>query len=136
MNAIDTNILIYCHDSRDPEKQRISQHLLETVAPIVLLWQVGCEFIAAARKIEAAGFTIDDAWDALSDMCGLAHKIVLPVPETWQISRKLQKQHHLHFWDSLIIASCIQGDVDNLYSEDFGDNRKIGEVNIINPFHR
>ncbi len=134
MNAIDTNILIYCHDTRDLHKQQVSQRLLETIDPIVLLWQVGCEFIAAARKIEAQGFTKDDAWDALPDICALAKEIVIPVPEIWLSSRELQSRHGLHFWDSLIVASCIQAGVKNLYSEDFGNRRMIEEINIINPF--
>jgi hypothetical protein len=52
MNAIDTNVWIYCHDVRDPEKQQVAQRLIETVDSVVLLWQVGCEFIAAARKLK------------------------------------------------------------------------------------
>ena len=44
MNAIDTNIWVYCHDSRDGEKQRVAQELIETAESIALLWQVGCEF--------------------------------------------------------------------------------------------
>jgi predicted nucleic acid-binding protein len=57
MNAIDTNIWVYCHDARDGEKQRVAQELIETAESIVLLWQVGCEFIAAARKLHPFGFT-------------------------------------------------------------------------------
>jgi predicted nucleic acid-binding protein len=134
MNAIDTNILIYCHDSRDLDKQRISQHLLETIDPIILLWQVGCEFVAAARKIEPYGFSKEDAWNALSDMCALAEKIFLPTPELWFSSRTLQDRYDLHFWDALIIASCIHASVNNLYSEDFGNRRQIEGITIINPF--
>lgn len=52
MNAIDTNIWIYCHDKRDPVKQSKALDVVETVGPQRLLWQVGCEFIAAARKLE------------------------------------------------------------------------------------
>jgi predicted nucleic acid-binding protein len=68
MNAIDTNVWIYCHDTRDQEKQQVALQLIETVEPIVLLWQVGCEFIAASRKLERFGFTQEQAWQALADM--------------------------------------------------------------------
>jgi predicted nucleic acid-binding protein len=134
MNAVDTNILIYCHDMRDLHKQNVSQHLLETIDPMVLLWQVGCEFISAARKIEPYGFTKDDAWDALADMCVLAQKIALPVPEIWHSSRILQDRYGLHYWDSLIIGSCLHEGIKNFYTEDFGNHRQIENINIINPF--
>jgi predicted nucleic acid-binding protein len=57
MNAIDTNIWLYSHDTRDPRKQALSQQLLASVRPLALPWQVGCEFIAASRKLGPAGFT-------------------------------------------------------------------------------
>lgn len=51
MNVVDTNIWIYCHDTRDPAKQQRARELVRTVRPLTLLWQVGCEFIAASRKL-------------------------------------------------------------------------------------
>ena len=56
MNALDTNIWIYSHDTRDPEKQRRAQELIRTVQPLAPLWQVGCEFIAASRRLASMGF--------------------------------------------------------------------------------
>lgn len=50
MNAIDTNVWVYSHDKRDEKKQRAAQQLIATLQSMALLWQVGCEFIAAARK--------------------------------------------------------------------------------------
>ena len=78
MNAIDTNVWIYCHDVRNPEKQQVAQRLIETLEPIGLLWQVGCEFIAAARKLEPFGFTQEQAWQSLADMQAMADAVLLP----------------------------------------------------------
>jgi predicted nucleic acid-binding protein len=83
MNAIDTNIWIYCHDSRDSEKQQVAQRLIETTGRIALLWQVGCEFIAAARKLQPFGFTEEQAWQSLEDMQAMADAVLLPAPELW-----------------------------------------------------
>lgn len=41
MNVLDTNIWIYSHDRRDPRKQAAAQQLIQTVAPLALVWQVG-----------------------------------------------------------------------------------------------
>ncbi len=74
MNAIDTNIWLYTHDTRDPHKQAIAQQLVATTRPLALLWQVGCEFIAASRKLAPLGFTEDQA----PGPRGLAHELHSP----------------------------------------------------------
>lgn len=107
MNAIDTNVWIYCHDTRDREKQEKAQELVSTVGSTVLLWQVGCEFVAAARKLEPLGFEPADAWEALGDMQAMAERIAVPGPELWWRCRELQQNHSLHFWDALLIACCL-----------------------------
>ena len=61
MNVLDTNVWIYSHDKRDPKKQARAQELIGVTRPILLPWQVGCEFIAAARKLEPHGFNLSDA---------------------------------------------------------------------------
>jgi hypothetical protein len=40
MNAVDTNILIYVHDPRDPRKQDIASELVEQLSDGMLVWQV------------------------------------------------------------------------------------------------
>jgi predicted nucleic acid-binding protein len=134
MNAIDTNIWVYSHDKRDEDKQRAAQRLIATLDPMALLWQVGCEFIAAARKLEPFGFRLQDAWNALADMQTIADIVLLPNHETWSIARGLQERLQVHFWDALIIAACNQGGVETFYSEDFGDQTIIDGLRIVNPF--
>jgi predicted nucleic acid-binding protein len=133
MNAIDTNVWIYFHDSRDPRKQQIAQALVAEIGAVVLLWQVGCEFIAAARKLEPLGFKPEDAWNALADMQALAEKVVMPSPALWWRGRDIQQRHSLHYWDALLVACCIDAGVTILYSEDIGE-RVIDGLRIVNPF--
>jgi predicted nucleic acid-binding protein len=97
MNVLDTNIWIYSHDRRDARKQAAAQQLIQTVAPLALVWQVGCEFIAAARKLEMFGFTEQDAWEALADMQAMADVVLLPLPELWPRSRSLKGKYGLQF---------------------------------------
>ena len=40
----------------------------------------------------------------------------------------------LAWYDSLIVASAIEGQCDVLYSEDFQDGQQIGSLTISNPF--
>lgn len=62
MHAIDTNIWIYSQDKRHQNKQRIAQELVAVTRPLALPWQVGCEFIAACRKLAPFGFSEQQAW--------------------------------------------------------------------------
>lgn len=48
MIAVDTNILLYVHDPRDARKQRIAMELVNALDDPALLWQVACEYVAAA----------------------------------------------------------------------------------------
>jgi predicted nucleic acid-binding protein len=114
MNAIDTNVWIYCHDTREREKQAAALELIAEVGSIVLLWQVGCEFIASARKLEPFGFKSHDAWEALRDMEAMADKVVVPRPELWWSCRVLQQNHSFHYWDALLIACCLDAGVAGL----------------------
>jgi len=134
MNALDTNIWLYLHDTRDPRKQTTAQQLVASTRPIVLPWQVGCEFIAASRKLASFGFTEDKAWAALTMMQAMADSILLPVPDLWQETQTLQSRHQLSFWDTLLVASCLRGGVTILYTEDMGSPRSIDALNLVNPF--
>ena len=62
MNAVDTNVLIYAHDTRYPAKRTTAEALIQTLADGVLLWQVACEYIAASRKLTPLGFSSEKAW--------------------------------------------------------------------------
>jgi predicted nucleic acid-binding protein len=44
MNAVDTNVLFYAHDSRDPTKQKIAAEVIASLTDGALLWQVACEY--------------------------------------------------------------------------------------------
>ena len=136
MNAIDTNIWIYCHDSRDAEKQKVAQRLIETSDSMALLWQVGCEFIAATRKLRPFGFTEEQAWQSLEDMQAMADTVLLPVPELWQKCQSIQQQHGTHFWDALIVSTCVHYQVNLLYSEDIPENNDFYGLRIVNPFRK
>ncbi len=135
MNAIDTNVWVYCHDTRDCAKQQQAKRIIETVDPIALLWQVGCEFIAAARKLEPLGFTQEEAWQSLADMQAMATAVLMPTAELWPRCRTIQTRYGIHFWDALILAACVHYGVQTLYSEDIVENDSFDGVRIVNPFH-
>ncbi len=133
MNAVDTNVLIYAVDPRDPAKREAALSLLESLEDGVLLWQVAVEYLAACRKLEPHGYSIASGWQDIDD---LASNWTTILPDWRMIDRAktLLQRFSLSFWDAMIVAACLEGGVKRLYSEDFGASPEIEGVQIINPF--
>jgi predicted nucleic acid-binding protein len=133
MNAVDTNILIYVQDPRDPAKQKICADLLKNLVDQVLLYQVACEFLAASRKLVPFGYSLDQSFQDIDEMSRLIG-IVLPSAATFRTAQSFLSSYSLSFWDAMVIAACQEAGVAQLYSEDFDAYPLVGAVNIINPF--
>ncbi|HXG66053.1 MAG TPA: PIN domain-containing protein [Blastocatellia bacterium] len=132
MNAVDTNILIYVHDPRDPDKQKVAIALLNSLADGVLLWQVACEYLNASRKLEPLGYARAQAWQDIRDMRS-AWRTALPEWSAQDRAEDLLSRYSLSFWDAMIVAACLEAGVTRLYSEDFGYANLDG-LEIVNPF--
>jgi len=55
-------------------------------------------------------------------------------PALYGEALRIGTRFRLAWYDSLIVASAIEGQCDVLYSEDFQDGQKVGSVTISNPF--
>jgi predicted nucleic acid-binding protein len=134
MNAVDTNVLIYAHDSRDPVKQEKAVALIGSLTDGVLLWQVACEYIAASRKLVAYGFSQQQAFADLQQL----QMVWRPFFSNWAVLQRaesLMTTGNLSFWDAMIVAACVEGGVRTLYSEDFdASTSALTGVTVINPF--
>ena len=134
MNAVDTNVLIYARDPRHPVKYQKARELTSDMPDGGLLWQVACEFIAASRKLTDVGYTQAQAWRELEQLRRL-WKVILPSEGVLLRAEQLTATHNLSFWDSLLVAACIDGGVTRLYTEDFDASlSKATGIEIINPF--
>jgi predicted nucleic acid-binding protein len=132
MNAVDTNILIYVNDSRDPVKQRVAISLVPTLTDGVLLWQVACEYLAASRKLEPLGYDRTQAYQYIRDL----QQVWYTALPTWNVidrAENLMNRFSLSHWDSMIIAACLEARLQRLYTEDLGYS-SIDSLEIVNPF--
>ena len=132
MNAVDTNILIYVHDPRDANKQEIAAALVSNLIDGILIWQVACEYLAASRKLELLGYDKSQAYQYIRDL----QQVWYTALPTWNIidrAEELMKRFSLSHWDSMIIAACLEVNVQTLYTEDFG-YEVIDGLRIVNPF--
>lgn len=132
MNAVDTNVLIYVNDPRDPAKQAIAASLISSLSDGVLIWQVACEYLAASRKLEPLGYDRVQAYQYIRDL----QQVWYTVLPTWAVidrAEDLMSRFSLSHWDSMVVAACLEVNVDTLYTEDFGYSG-IDGLKIVNPF--
>jgi predicted nucleic acid-binding protein len=133
MNAVDTNVLIYVHDDREPEKKALARELIDRLEEGLLIWQVACEYLAAARKLAPQGYTPHDARQDVDD---LRHLWTTTLP-SWRVfdrSTGLTERYSLSSWDALLVAACLEANVVTLYTEDFSGYATIDGLTIVNPF--
>jgi predicted nucleic acid-binding protein len=133
MNAVDTNVLLYVHDPRDTGKQATAGSLLQSLTEGVLLWQVACEYLAASRKLEPLGYNRSTAWRDIDDLRRV-WTTILPSWDVLERAERLLSSYSLSFWDSMIIAACLEGGVMRLYSEDFDAYPHVDGLELVNPF--
>ena len=128
--SLDTNILIYGHDTVDLYKQNIARDLV-LEHPIVST-QVVSEYMNVLRRIMAV------SKDKLLDLCAktLENTKIYPVDITViRVAKRLILYYNLQLFDSIIVASSIESGCEILYSEDMQHNLLIEKkLKIINPF--
>jgi predicted nucleic acid-binding protein len=133
MNAVDTNVLLYVHDPRDPGKQATATAPLRSMTDGVLLWQVACEYLAASRKLEPLGYGREQALQDIHDL----HRVWTTILPSWGVLERAERllgSFSLSFWDAMIIAACLEGRVTRLYSEDFDAYPQVDGLELVNPF--
>jgi len=133
MNAVDTNILLYVQDSREPVKQATADTLVNSLSDGVLLWQVAVEYVAASRKFEALGYNREKAFRDIRRLQRV-WRVFLPTWDVLERADNLMQRFSLSFWDAMIVAACLENGVTRLYSEDFDNSAKATGLEIVNPF--
>jgi predicted nucleic acid-binding protein len=137
LTFLDTNLLIYRRDPRDPEKQRIAYAWIVSLSKQRkgrLSWQVLQEFYdVARRKLGNFGLTADLA---RLDVRLLAQWLP-PAPDVplYESAWSVQDRHGYSWWDALIIAAALRQECTTLLSEDLQHGQVIDDrLTLINPF--
>ena len=127
--ALDTNVLIYLHDSSST-KRAIANDLLATNPRISS--QVISEYLNTTRRLlNLSKEELLIQTSALFSGC-----TIIPVlPHTLLFASELVKQYKFQVFDAVIVASAIEGHCDILYSEDMHHSLVVDKsLTIINPF--
>ncbi len=132
---LDTNIIVYAHDSSSRDKheaaREIMDYLWETRKGVISV-QILQEFFICVTKKIATPLLLKNA------------RIILEYLLNWDVvvndkyiilkAIDLQEKYRFSFWDSLVIQAAIQGQARILFSEDLPDGQVVKDLKILNPF--
>lgn len=140
-SLVDTNILVYRFDPRDPVKQRRAEEILRNGLlddSVVLAHQCVVEFVAAVTRPR-------------KDLGGAP---LLPLDEARVKAERLAAQFQVHYPNRDVLLTALRGTamyglswfdahlwayaevygVEEILSEDFAHGRHYGTVRAVNPF--
>ena len=132
---LDTNILVYAFDKEEEAKRSLARSILRSDLDWVVSWQVVQEFCNVALHRFKKPMRVEDLEDTL-DLIVMPHCHVMPSKEIYLQAIRIQAQTTYRYYDSLIVASALVAGAEQLYSEDMQASRRIGDLEIVNPFAR
>ncbi len=131
---VDTNILMYAHDSAAGEKHTRAKALVEE------LWesrsgavstQVLQELAVNLRRKAKKPLDAKATRDVISDY--LAWHVVVNGGDSILEALELEARYQLSFWDALVVQAAQVAGAEILYSEDLSDGQRYGTVRVKNP---
>jgi len=134
---VDTNILVYAHDSDAGPRHEVASELVRQLWDArdgVLSTQVLQEFyVTVTRKIPKP-ISRKDARDLVHTYT--AWRVIGVEPADVVAASDYEERFRLSFWDALIVMSALKANVDHLISEDLQAGQRIGGLRITNPFKK
>jgi predicted nucleic acid-binding protein len=136
---VDTNVLVYRHDWRFPDKQRRATDFLRAgiaEGSVFLPHQAIVEFVAATtRPLDGTKPLLDlavarrEAEELLSQF-----EVLYPDQELVRIALRGSAAYQLSWFDAHLWAYAERFGLAELLSEDFEHGRLYGTVEVVNPF--
>ena len=134
---VDTNLLIYPYDPREPVKQRQAIEVLEKLAAAeigAVSTQVLSEFFHVSTRKIPEPLTPSEALHALERILRV-WRVLAVTPEVVFTAARGVIEHRLNFWDAQLWAVAYLNQIPVIFSEDFQDQGSLGGVRTVNPFH-
>ncbi|CAM3934582.1 PIN domain-containing protein [Kibdelosporangium persicum] len=130
---IDTNVLVYAHDGRDPVKNKIAKAALTELWDTdtgALSTQVLQEFYSVAiRKLDLPHDRAREIVSVYGEWCATTTDAQLLVSAS-----VLCERYQLSWWDALVVEAALRCGATTLLSEDLQDGQTFGSLTIRNPF--
>lgn len=140
-NLVDTNVLVYRFDPRDPLKQSIADDILRsgiTASALVLPHQAILEFVSAVirPRPDLGGEPLLPQHEALLEAESLMRqfRVVYPGEEVLLTALRGVTTYSLSWFDAHLWAYAECYGFDEILSEDFEHGRHYGRVRTVDPF--
>jgi predicted nucleic acid-binding protein len=133
---LDTNIFVYTFDTAAPGKRATAQDLIAQALEdrsAAISYQVVQEFLNVATRKFARPMPIQEAEDYLG-------RVLMPLCEIFPSAAlyaqalAISASAKVAFYDALIVSSALLAGCVILFSEDLQHGRRIGELQVRNPF--
>jgi predicted nucleic acid-binding protein len=131
---VDTNILVYAHDSTQGAKHERAQSLVETLwesGEGILSTQVLQELCVNLRRKSARPLSVEETRKLIEDYS--TWDIVVNTAESVLQALDFESRYQISFWDALIVQAATSCDATIIYSEDLADGQTYGAVRVVNP---
>jgi predicted nucleic acid-binding protein len=132
MNFIDTNLIVYANDRRDPEKQLralevIRQEINDRTGVISI--QVLQEYANTALN------KLNQETAIVLRQLALLETMTIVYPDAAMVRRavELKALYQLSFWDASIVAAAQSAGCRYLFSEDLNTGQVFGTLRVTNP---
>jgi predicted nucleic acid-binding protein len=132
---VDSNVLLYALDEREPAKRARATEWHER------LWredlgrtsmQVVYEFYVNLKRIAGARMSQEDAWTHASRYLAWDP---LPIDrEVLRVAREVERRYRISWWDSMIVAAAQLQECEILLTEDLQDGMVFEGVTVRSPF--
>ena len=131
---VDTNILMYAHDTSAGTKHRRAKEIVEE------LWrdrtgavstQVLQELAVNLRRKTGRPIDAKATREIVADY--LTWQVVVNGGDAILEALDLESRYQVSFWDALVLQAAHASGAEVLYSEDLSDGQTYGSVRVINP---
>ena len=133
MTFLDTNVLIYSIDGKDPAKQVVAREIVVSAVRgggFLISAQVLNEFSnIALLKLK---LSVEEVRKFVSFFSRID---VVSLESRWTDAALLLKQRYeTQFFDSLLLVAAQENGCDEILTEDLNDGQMYGSVKAVNPF--
>ncbi|MGH7332239.1 MAG: PIN domain-containing protein [Candidatus Rokuibacteriota bacterium] len=132
---VDTNILVYCRDTSETDKQRRAESWMAhlwTSRRGRLSYQVLQEFYVTVTEKLAPGLDRQTARREIRTL--LPWRPLAIDGRVLEGAWGVQDRYRLSWWDALIISAAQLAHCRYLLTEDLQDHQQLGSLLVINPF--
>jgi predicted nucleic acid-binding protein len=131
---IDSNILVYTHDSYDKNKQKTARKTVRNIVETenaVISTQILQEFYTiCTKKLHLEPFKVKEYVHTYSENL----EVVQNSSEIIERGIDISIISQISFWDALVIAAAEYSKCSEIITEDLNDGQIINGIKISNPF--